>query len=135
MNQLFKYLFLAFCIIVPYAQDAQDVVVSEIDQPTELPVKKVLYGLASYYADKFHGRKTSTGEIYRQDKISAACNILPLGSWIIVTNLRNGKSVKVKTNDRLHPKTRRIVDLSYEAARRLGYIKAGLTRVKIEVLE
>ena len=97
-------------------------------------VKKVLYGLASYYADKFQGRQTATGDIFSQGKITAACNVLPLGTWIRVTNLKNGKSLRVKTNDRLHPKTRRIIDLSHEAARQLDYLKQGLTRVKIEVL-
>ncbi len=112
------------------AQEAKDK--TEIMQ--ELSVKRVLYGLASYYADKFHGRQTATGEIFSQGKVTAACNVLPLGTWLRVTNLKNGKSIKVKTNDRLHPKTRRIIDLSYEAARQLGYISQGLTRVKIEVL-
>ncbi len=104
------------------------------EQIKEVSVKRVLYGLASYYADKFHGRQTATGEIFSQGKVTAACNVLPLGTWIRVTNLKNGKSIKVRTNDRLHPKTRRIVDMSYEAARQLGYISQGLTRVKIEVL-
>ncbi|HEX6334392.1 MAG TPA: septal ring lytic transglycosylase RlpA family protein, partial [Flavisolibacter sp.] len=59
----------------------------------------------------------------------------PLGSWIRVTNLRNNKSVVVKTNDRMHPRMKRIVDLSRSAAEKLGYIKRGLTQVKVEVLE
>ncbi len=93
---------------------------------------KILYGQASFYANKFHGRKTATGEIFSQEKLTAACNVLPLGTWIKVTNLKNGKSVIVKTNDRLHPKTRRIVDLTKAAAKKLGFISRGLTRVKIE---
>ncbi len=96
---------------------------------------KTLYGLASYYAQKFQGRKTANGEIFDHTKLTAACNVLPLGTWLKVTNLKNKRSVVVKTNDRLHPKTRRIIDLSYEGAERLGYIKSGLTRVKIEILK
>ena len=95
---------------------------------------RLLYGQASYYASKFEGRKTATGEIFRQSQMTAACNVLPLGTWIKITNLRNGKSVVVRTNDRLHVKTRRIVDLTRTGATRLGYISSGLTRVKVEVL-
>jgi len=96
--------------------------------------QKVYFGIASYYAEKFNGRKTANGEIYDGKKFTAACNILPLGTWIRVTNLRNKKSVIVKTNDRLHVRMKRIVDLSRAAAEKLGYAKRGLTQVKVEVL-
>lgn len=96
---------------------------------------RILYGQASFYAGKFEGRKTANGEIFRHAKLTAACNSLPLGTWIKVTNLRNGKSVVVRTNDRLHPKTKRLVDLTKAAAQKLGFIKSGLTRVKVEVLK
>jgi rare lipoprotein A len=95
---------------------------------------RVLYGTASYYADKFNGRKTATGHIYSHDRLTAACNVLPLGTWIRVTNLRNNHFVIVQINDRLHPKNKRIVDLSKIAATKLGYINRGLTQVKVEVL-
>lgn len=96
---------------------------------------KVFYGQASFYANKFEGRKTANGEIFSQKKLTCACNVLPLGTWIKVTNLRNGKTVVVKTNDRLHPRMNRIVDLSKTAAQRLGYVGRGLTRVKIEIVD
>jgi rare lipoprotein A len=99
------------------------------------PKPKVYYGIASYYADKFNGRPTANGEIYDHNKLTAACNILPLGTWIRVTNLKNNKSVIVKTNDRLHPRMKRIVDLSKSAAKILAYTGRGLTQVKVEVLE
>jgi len=95
---------------------------------------KVIYGTASYYHDKFNGRKTANGEIFSQKKMTAACNVLPLGTWIKVTNLRNGRTVVVKTNDRLHPRMKRVVDLSRTAAKQLGYTGHGLARVKVEVL-
>ena len=95
---------------------------------------KLLYGTASYYSNSFNGKKTANGEIYSHKKMTAACNVLPLGTWIRVTNLRNGKSVVVKTNDRLHARMKRVVDLSREAADKLGYIKSGLTRVRVEVI-
>ena len=95
---------------------------------------KLLYGTASYYSNTFNGKKTANGEIYSHKKMTAACNVLPLGTWIKVTNLRNGKSVVVKTNDRLHTRMKRVVDLSREAADKLDYVKSGLTRVRIEVI-
>jgi rare lipoprotein A len=95
---------------------------------------KVLYGIGSYYADKFEGRQTANGQIYWHNKLTAACNQLPLNTWIRVTNLRNKKSVVVFVNDRLHPKNKRLVDLSRSAAKELGYISHGLANVKVEVL-
>ena len=95
---------------------------------------KLLYGTASYYSNTFNGKKTANGEIYSHKKMTAACNVLPLGTWIRVTNLRNGKSVVVKTNDRLHTRMKRVVDLSREAADKLDYVKSGLTRVRVEVI-
>ncbi|MGC4104570.1 septal ring lytic transglycosylase RlpA family protein [Ferruginibacter sp.] len=96
--------------------------------------KRVLYGMASFYSSKFNGKKTASGEIFSQNKLTCACNILPLGTWIRVTNQRNGRTVIVKTNDRLHPRMKRIIDLTKAAAVKLGYVSSGLTRVKVEVL-
>ncbi len=95
---------------------------------------KVLYGTASFYSNKFNGRKTANGEIFDQKKFTAACNVLPLGTWVRVTNLRNGKTVLVKINDRLHYRMKRVLDLSRAAAQQLGFIKSGLARVKVEPL-
>ncbi|MDP4284667.1 MAG: septal ring lytic transglycosylase RlpA family protein [Bacteroidota bacterium] len=103
----------------------------------EKPHKKPIthYGVASYYAKKFNGRKTTNGETYQHEKYTAACNILPLNTWIKVTNLKNNKSVIVKINDRMNRKNKRLVDLSQSAAKKLGYFSSGLTRVKVEVLK
>jgi rare lipoprotein A len=103
-------------------------------KPNTVKAKRVLYGMASFYANSFNGKETALGEIFSQNKMTCACNVLPLGTWIRVTNLRNGRTVLVKTNDRLHPRMKRIVDLSRSAAVKLGYISHGLTRVKVEVL-
>lgn len=96
---------------------------------------RVFYGQASFYANKFNGRKTATGEIFSQKKLTCACNVLPLGTMIKVTNLKNGRSVIVKINDRIHPRMKRIVDLSRAAAEKLGYVSRGLTRVKVELVD
>jgi rare lipoprotein A (peptidoglycan hydrolase) len=91
-------------------------------------------GIASYYADRFEGRRTSSGEIFRQSKMTAAHNTLPLGTWIRVTRLDNGNQVVVRINDRMHPRNPRLVDLSKTAARKLGYIGMGVVMVSIEQL-
>jgi rare lipoprotein A len=94
----------------------------------------IKYGTASFYAKKFNGRRTANGDIYDSKKYTAACNVLPLNTWVKVTNLSNEKTVIVKINDRLHAKNKRLVDLSKDAARKLGYTGRGLARVKVEVL-
>lgn len=95
---------------------------------------KVQYGTASFYSNKFQGRKTASGQLYDSKKYTAAHNGLPMNTWIRVTNLRNKRSVLVKVNDRLHKRNQRLVDLSYVAAKKLGYTGHGITRVKVEVL-
>lgn len=95
----------------------------------------IKYGIASYYAQKFNGRRTANDEVFSSAKYTAACNVLPLNTWIKVTNLRNKKSVIVRTNDRLSSKNKRLVDLSKIAAQNLGFFGRGLTKVKVEVLK
>lgn len=91
-------------------------------------------GLASWYGPKFHGKKTATGEVYNQHGLSCASNKYPLGTLLKVTNMKNGKTVMVKVNDRMHPKVKRSVDLSKAAAQELNMIKTGVTTVQIEVI-
>lgn len=97
-------------------------------------VSRVQYGTASFYSNKFNGRKTASGEIFSQKKMTAAHNSLPLGTYVRVTNLRNKRTVVVKINDRLHARNRRLIDLTRTAAQQLGFVKSGLTRVKVEIL-
>lgn len=92
-------------------------------------------GTASYYANKFNGRQTANGEIFSQQKMTGACNIIPLNTWVRVTNLRNKRQVVVRINDRMHPHNKRLIDLSRTAAQQLGYAGHGLTKVKVEVLD
>ncbi|HTI12296.1 MAG TPA: septal ring lytic transglycosylase RlpA family protein [Puia sp.] len=95
---------------------------------------KVQYGVASFYSNKFEGRKTYTDEIFSQNKLTAASNTLPMHTWVRVTNLRNHKTVLVRINDKMHPRNRRLIDLSHAAAARLGYTGRGLTHVRVDVL-
>jgi len=88
-------------------------------------------GGASYYADKFKGRRTASGEKFRQHKLTAAHKTLPFGTAVRVKNLSNGKTVKVRINDRGPFVSGRIIDLSKRAARKLGIIQSGVAKVEI----
>ncbi len=94
---------------------------------------QVQYGVASYYADKFEGRKTFTDEVFCQDSLTAASNTLPMHTWVKVTNLRNHQVVVVRINDKMHPRNRRLIDLTRAAAKKLGFAGRGLTRVRVDV--
>ena len=97
-------------------------------------VDSVTTGVASYYANKFEGRKTSSGELFRQDSLTAAHKSLPFGTLVKVTNLSNDSTVVVKINDRLPKSSSRSIDLSLRAAKQLNFVRKGLTQVRIEVL-
>jgi rare lipoprotein A len=92
-------------------------------------------GTASWYGKKFHGQKTSSGEVYDMYAMSAAHRTLPIPSYARVTNVANGKSVLVRINDRGPFHSNRIIDLSYAAAYRLGYIQAGSATVEVESIQ
>jgi len=94
----------------------------------------VQYGVASWYGSDFHGRPTSSGEIYDMYQLTCAHNNLPLGSTVMVTNLENGRSLELKVNDRGPFVKERIIDLSYAAAQILGMWEKGTAFVKVEVI-
>ncbi len=104
-----------------------------IQEPSK--VGDIQYGISSYYADKFHGRRTANGEIYNMYGISAAHQTLPLNSIVKVTNLENNKIIELRINDRGPFIKNRILDCSYGAAVKLGFISNGTAMVKIEVLK
>jgi rare lipoprotein A len=91
-------------------------------------------GIASWYGRKFHGKRTSSGERYDMYAMTAAHTILPIPSYARVTNLSNGRSVVVRVNDRGPFHSDRIIDLSYAAAYKLGYVNAGSTHVEVEAI-
>lgn len=109
------------------------------ESPTEdaasIPVSDTAYGKASYYADRFHGKSTASGESYDRNKLTAAHLSLPFGTMVRVTNLVNEKQVTVRVNDRGPYSENRIIDLSYKAMEALDGISAGVIEVKIEVLK
>jgi rare lipoprotein A len=90
--------------------------------------------MASYYHDRFNGRKTASGEIYNKRIRSAAHRSLPMGTKVRVTKVKSGKSIVVRINDRGPFVKGRIIDLSRRAARELGIIGSGVARVEVEVV-
>ena len=92
-------------------------------------------GLASWYGKRFHGRKTASGEIFDMRQVSAAHKTLPLYSIVRVTNLNNGKQITVRINDRGPFVPKRLIDLSYTAAKELGMVDAGVVPVRVTVVE
>jgi Lytic transglycolase len=91
-------------------------------------------GVASWYGPGFHGNLTASGEVYNQHALTAAHPTLPLGTPVEVTNLANGKSVRVRITDRGPFVRGRAIDLSHGAAQKLGMVKVGLSRVRIKPL-
>ena len=148
---LIRFIFIVSCIVLSLNGAAQHAKKSKKSQPKKILTHQdssvikspapsspkeivVKYGLASFYHDKFNGRQTANGNTFNTLKYTAACNILPLGIWVKVTNVKNDKSVIVYINDRLHPKNKRLIDLSKTAAKKLDFISKGITKVKVEVL-
>jgi rare lipoprotein A len=92
-------------------------------------------GIASYYSSDFDGRKTSSGEIFDNSKLTAAHRRFPFGTVVRVTNLETAASVEVRINDRGPVKQERVIDLTLAAARAIGIERAGLGRVRVDVVE
>lgn len=113
---------------------------SQAGQPTYLPLntqitqEKARNGVASWYGEECQGNPTASGESYNMDALTAAHPSLPLGTKIKVTNLRNHRSLVLRINDRGPYIPGRFLDVSQAAARRLGFMRSGKARVRIEVL-
>lgn len=103
----------------------------QIDEPQ----KETVVGIASYYAAKFHGKRTASGERFSQKLLTAAHLSLPFGTLLKVTNLQSMKSVIVRVNDRGPHVRGRMVDLSRSAAEHLGITRTGVARVELEILK
>jgi len=118
-----------------FSLPVQQQMLEQVQQPTEsviaLAEKAQKTGIASYYHEKFEGRKTATGDIFDNDNFTAASNFFKLGTFVKVTNLQNGKVVYVKINDRMGHSSR-VIDLTVNAAKKLKFVNRGLTKVKIE---
>jgi rare lipoprotein A len=104
-------------------------------EPVPPRIKRAEVGWASWYGEKFHGRRTASGEVYDMYQLTAAHKTLPLGTSVMVTHVNNGKSVEVTINDRGPFVKGRIIDLSYAAAQALEMVEEGVARVRLEVLD
>jgi len=102
--------------------------------PIHAKNKKVQIGKGSWYGKKFQGKLTASGERYNMYDFTAAHRTFPFNSMVKVTNLKNGRSVIVRVNDRGPYHGGRIIDLSYLAAKKLGYVKKGVAKLKIKLL-
>ncbi len=108
----------------------------QIDGVWYYPAENYAYreeGIASWYGDDFHGKRTANGEKFDMNSVSAAHPTLPMPSMVKVTNLDNGRELKVRINDRGPFKSRRVIDLSRRAAQLLGYDMAGTAHVRVEI--
>ena len=107
------------------------------DESSRKDSKNIFYGVSSFYGldDGFDGNLTANGEVYDKDGVSAAHKTLPLNSIVRVTNIENGKSVRLRINDRGPYIKGRILDCSYGAAKKLDFVEQGTTEVKIEVIK
>jgi rare lipoprotein A len=121
------FILLLFLIISPLMVSAGD------GSPSPDEALKIQEGVASYYGKGFHLRKTANGEIFNMMEMTAAHKNLPFGTMLKVTNLKNGKEVWVRINDRLPQTSRRIIDLSKGAAQELDMVQDGIVKVKLEV--
>jgi rare lipoprotein A len=91
-------------------------------------------GIASWYGADFHGKATANGEIYDMNALTAAHPTLPMPSWVMVTNLENGRTLKLRVNDRGPFVGGRIIDISRRGAQLLGFAEQGTTRVRVEII-
>lgn len=127
MKGIFTFILVLMLSHIGLAQDAEPTrVISDIPEAK---------GVASYYHDKFVGRQTSTGEIFSNDKFTAASNTLSLNTYVKVTNLQNGTFLYVRINDRMSKNNKRLIDMASICAKKLGYHNAGLAKVKVEIVD
>jgi rare lipoprotein A len=122
----------------PDSSEAAKVIMQRVSADAGHPKKatKSPYqiGVASWYGEQFQGKETASGEPFNMEDFTAAHPTLPLGTYVKVTNLRNGRSVVVRINDRGPVVDGRIIDVSYNAARSLGFKDNGLQRVRLDLV-
>lgn len=117
------------------AEDTAKFINEENIDPDNIKPLATEVGIASYYADKYNGRQTASGEIYNMYGISAAHPSYPMGTIVRVTNLSNNSSLILTINDRMPDFKGRVIDLSLGAARKLDMIQSGIAKVKIDVIK
>lgn len=128
-----KYIFVLLSFLLfsqsSFAQSVEEIIVGR-----EVSDDSVANGIASYYHDKFVGRPTSTGELFSNDKFTAASNTLALNTYVKVTNVSNGKYLYVRINDRMAKSNKRLIDVASICAKKLDFHYKGLAKVKVEIV-
>ncbi|MBL0884192.1 MAG: septal ring lytic transglycosylase RlpA family protein [Chitinophagaceae bacterium] len=122
---------------IAFYKDTIPVPVKELDLLGDslIPQGKLIKGTASYYSKKFEGKKTATGTVFRNAGMTGASNHFKLNTLVLVTNLRNNKSVIVLITDRMHNRMKkrgRVIDLTRNAAKQLDFIQKGLVKVSVQ---
>lgn len=134
MNRLLAHLSIfagaLACIAGPARAD-----IATVSELASAATSRLETGVASWYGDRFHGRKTASGEVFDMNALTAAHPNLPFGSWVRVRNLLNGRSVDVRINDRGPHIKQRIIDLSRAAAHALGLAGQGTPEVEVTLLD
>jgi len=136
---ILKIYLIVLTLVVAGCGDKSDITSKDANISTKAeaiskPISKVEVGIASYYADIFHGKPTASGEPYDRDLFTAAHPTLPFGTKVRVTRLQNSKSIVVTINDRGPHTKRRVIDLSYVAAKSIGLVTAGIAKVKVQTI-
>src|SRR5256885_1970477 len=130
MRRVLASLLATLCLVATMAAGP----VTQGSSSKEVTPKPYQVGRASWYGKQFHGRSTASGEPYDMFQFTAAHRQLPLGTWVRVTNLRNGRSITVRVNDRGPYVGNRIIDLSYGAAQMLELRARGTEKVRIDIV-
>jgi peptidoglycan lytic transglycosylase len=130
MRRVLASLLATMCLVATMAAGP----VTQGSSSKQVTPKPYQVGRASWYGKQFHGRSTASGEPYDMFQFTAAHRQLPLGTWVRVTNLRNGRSITVRVNDRGPYVGNRIIDLSYGAAQMLELRARGTEKVRLDIV-
>jgi rare lipoprotein A len=132
------FIIIFFALVTSVSAQTKDSIISsgsdslKLIQPDSMKIVKE--GKATYYASYFHGRRTTSGEVFSNNKMTAAHRTLPFGTLVTITNQSNGNTIRVKINDRGPHNKAFIIDVSQAAAKELGFYKKGVTNVEISYL-
>jgi len=135
MKNTSKILYLVVIIGLMFISSCSSIIRFSSDNFGDLGNSKIFRGYASYYAEQFNGKKTANGEIFDMNKMTAAHKTLPFNTKLRVTNVKNGRTVIVRINDRGPFSGNRVIDLSKKAAIELDMIRDGVIEVECEVVE
>lgn len=127
-------IFISACSTSKRFTSEKDYINNEQENFEEENLEFIEQGIASYYADEYHGKKTASGEIYNMNDLTAAHPSLPFGVKLLVKNMKNNRTVIVRVNDRMPSFKGRVIDLSLAAAKKIDMVSDGIVEVKIYIV-